>query len=124
MIGQNRVHANFSVDDLATAKSFYVDKLGLKVLKETPMGITLEGGEGTCVNIYEKEDHQPWNATVLGIEVDDVHGAVSELKEKGVTMEKLDGTDDDGVMSDPQMGDAAWFKDPANNWVCVSNINR
>ncbi len=34
MLGQNNTHANFSVNNLAEAKNFYVDKLGFKVKKK------------------------------------------------------------------------------------------
>ena len=80
----------------------------------------LEGGSGTRTNIYYKPDHKAWDSTVLGIEVDDVRAAISELNAKGVQVEKFDGTDDAGIMSDPEMGEAAWFKDPAGNWICIN----
>jgi catechol 2,3-dioxygenase-like lactoylglutathione lyase family enzyme len=122
MFGQNKIHANFSVDDLSTAKSFYTDKLGFNLVRENKGEITLEAGSGTRINIYEKADHQAWNATVLGIETDDVKDAVSKLKSVGIEVEKLEGSDEDGVMSYPEWGDAAWFKDPAGNWICISHL--
>ncbi len=73
------------------------------------------------MNIYLKPDHSPWDSTVFGIEVSDVRSAVNELAESGVLVEKLEATDESGVMSDPEMGEAAWFKDPAGNWICVSS---
>ncbi|MDQ3065462.1 MAG: VOC family protein [bacterium] len=121
MFGQNKVHANFSVDNLEVAKSFYVDKLGLKVKESMEGNMVLEAGEGTCINIYEKADHQPWDATVLGIETSDAHDAVRQLKDLGIEVERIDGTDESGVMSIPEMGKAAWLKDPAGNWVCISS---
>jgi catechol-2,3-dioxygenase len=123
MFGQNKVHANFSVDDLDTAKNFYSEKLGLKLVRENQGEITLEAGSGTRVNIYKKSDHQAGNVTVLGIETEDVWEAVANLKNVGVEVEKLEGTDNDGVMSHPGWGEAAWFKDPAGNWVCISRID-
>jgi len=58
----------------------------------------------------------------LGIETDDVKDAVAKLKSVGVEMEKLEGTDEDGVMSHVGWGEAAWFKDPAGNWMCISHL--
>ncbi len=123
MIGQNSTHANFSVDDIDAAKTFYADKLGFTVKKETPGGVMFESTAGTRFNVYPKADHKAWDSTVFGIEVDDVKAAVDELKEKGINVEKLDGTDENGIMSDPKMGAAAWFHDPAGNWICISNEN-
>ncbi len=119
MLGQNYTHANFSVDDLAAAKSFYVDKLGFSIKKDSEYIVMFEGGAGTTVGIYYKPDHKAWDSTVLGIEVEDVRAVVAELAEQGVQVEKLEGTDGEGIMSDPAMGDAAWFKDPAGNWLCA-----
>lgn len=122
MIGQNVTHANFSVNDLGVAKNFYVDKLGFKIKRESAFDMMLESAAGSLVNIYLKDDHKAWDSTVFGIEVDDVGGAITELGEAGIKVEKLDGTDDKGIMSYPDFGDAAWFKDPAGNWICISNI--
>lgn len=123
MFENNKVHANFSVDDLSTAKSFYTEKLGFKLVRDSQVEITLEAGSGTRINIYEKADHQAWSATVLGIETDDVKSAVAKLTSVGVEVEKLEGTDADGVMSHPGWGEAAWFKDPAGNWICISHLS-
>jgi catechol 2,3-dioxygenase-like lactoylglutathione lyase family enzyme len=122
MFGSNAIHANFSVDDLSAARDFYVDTLGFKPVKELEGQLVLEAGRGTKVNIYEKENHQPWDSTVLGIEVEDVDMAVKQLLSVGIEMAKLPGTDEDGIIRDPDLGDAAWFQDPAGNWICISNI--
>ncbi len=121
MLGSKAIHANFSVDNLVTAKEFYVGKLGFSQLKEMKGQLVLQAGNGTKINIYEKPDHKPWDSTVLGIEVSDVVAAVSELNSAGIDMAKIPGTDDNGILKDPQSGDVAWFQDPAKNWICVSN---
>jgi catechol 2,3-dioxygenase-like lactoylglutathione lyase family enzyme len=121
MLGQNYTHANFSVNDMASAKSFYTDVLGFTIKKETKYDTTIESAKGTRANIYYKPDHKAWDSTVFGIEVDDVAAAVAELSTKGVQVAKLDGTDGAGIMRDPEMGEAAWFKDPAGNWICISH---
>lgn len=115
-------HANFSVDDLAKAKEFYTG-LGLKVKHEHEGGLFLESPSGTHVEVYLKPDHKAWNATVLGIETDSVEKAVKELKSKGIKIEDVEGTNDMGIASQGDW-EAAWIKDPAGNWVCVSNIGK
>lgn len=123
MFGSNAIHANFSVDNLSAARDFYVGTLGFKPVKEELNGqLVLEAGYGTKINIYEKEDHKPWDSTVLGIEIEDVDAAVEQLLSAGIEMAKLPDTDENGIMRDPGLGDAAWFQDPAGNWLCVSNI--
>lgn len=120
MLNITGTHANFSVDDIKTAMDFY-QGLGFAVKKEVPGGILFESPAGTRVNIYEKDDHEPWDSTVLGIEVDDVVSAVKELNDMGIDMENIPGTDDDGIVKDGEF-EAAWFKDPAGNWLCVNNL--
>ena len=122
MLGQHKAHANFSVDDLAVAKAFYVGTLGFGLEKEDEGALLLADGGGAHIVVYVKPDHRPWDSTVLGVEVDDVKAAVNELTASGVRIEKLDGTDDDGIMHIPEMGEAAWFKDPAGNWICVDHM--
>lgn len=121
MLGTNTIHANFSVDDLTTAKDFYKNKLGFNVKRENDIELILEGGKDTRINIYKKSDHKPWNSTVLGIEVEDVDEAADDLKKSNVKVEKLKNTDDKGIMRDEKMGEALWFRDPAGNWICVSH---
>lgn len=120
MLGKYPTHANFSVDNIDTAKAFYVDKLGFTVHKEFEGNLTLKSDAGTKINIYEKPDHKAWESTVLGIEVDDLRGVISELAELGIELAKFDFTDEQGIMSDPNMGEAAWFTDPAGNWICIN----
>jgi catechol 2,3-dioxygenase-like lactoylglutathione lyase family enzyme len=122
MLGTQPIHANFSVDNLDTAEEFYTSKLGYRGKRDAMGQLILEAGNGTKINIYEKKDHVPWNSTVLGIEVDDVGKAVDELKEKGISTAKLEGTDAEGIMKSNEAGEAAWFQDPARNWICVSNM--
>jgi len=121
MITQTSIHANFSVDDLDEAKKFYVDKLGFKLSEKHEGNIVIESESGAKANIYHKEDHVAWDSTVFGIEVENVEKAIDELEHMAIYVEKLPGTDDKGIAHDPEMGDAAWFRDPADNWVCVSN---
>lgn len=122
MFGSNAIHANFSVDNLSVARDFYVNTLGFKPVKELKNQLVLEAGHGTKINIYEKEDYEPWNSTVLGIEVDDVDMAAEQLTDAGIETAKLPDTDENGIMRDPILGDAAWFQDPAGNWICVGSI--
>lgn len=122
MIGQYATHANFSVDDMDAAKTFYAGKLGFTIKSDTPYGVVFESAAGTRFNVYTKADHKAWDSTVFGIEVGNVKDAVDELKSQGINVEKVDGTDENGILSDPQMGDAAWFRDPAGNWICINSL--
>lgn len=118
--------SGLSVDNLAAAREFYVDKLSLKVLDES-MGLRLELPGGGQLFVYEKPDHQPASYTVLNFVVDDIDETVLHLVgHHGVTIERYDNLpaaqDDKGILrgKTAEMGpDIAWFKDPAGNVIAV-----
>ena len=116
--------SGFSVDDLAKAKAFYSEKLGLTVSEDMgELKITLPGD--TELWVYAKgEAHQPATYTILNFVVKEVDAAVEALTGKGVTFERYKemNQDDKGIARGKaaDMGpDIAWFKDPAGNILSV-----
>jgi predicted enzyme related to lactoylglutathione lyase len=118
--------SGFSVSDLAAAKDFYGQTLGLKV-EDSPMGLRLQLGNGTGIFIYAKDDHQAAGFTILNFPVKDINSVVDDLTAAGVSFEQYDfgngaKTDEKGVMrglAAKQGPDIAWFKDPAGNILSV-----
>jgi predicted enzyme related to lactoylglutathione lyase len=121
MLGDSYAFSGFSTNDIAKAKEFYGETLGLDA-KENDMGIlTLTLKSGGSVIIYPKgEAHQPATFTVLNFPVDDVEKTVDELAAKGVQFEQYPdlGTDEKGIARG-QGPTIAWFKDPAGNILSV-----
>ena len=122
MFKDTKAFSGFSVNDLAAAKAFYGQTLGLEV-EEIAAGLMLRiaGGNGTL--IYPKADHTPATYTILNFPVDDIDQAVDALTSKGVTLERYDNlTDERGIargIATRQGPDIAWFKDPAGNILSV-----
>ena len=122
MFKNTQAFSGFSVDDLAAAKAFYGETLGLDI-EEHPAGLTLKiaGGNGTL--IYPKADHTPATYTILNFPVEDIDRAVDALTGNGVTFERYgDLTDARGIargLASGQGPDIAWFKDPAGNILSV-----
>ena len=115
--------SGFSVNDLAKAKEFYTQTLGLQVVEEG-VGLRLHLPGGGTAFAYPKDDHQPATFTLLDFVVDDIDEAVDELKSRGVSFERYAGMsqDEKGIMRGiaQNMGpDIAWFKDPAGNFLAV-----
>ncbi len=116
--------SGFSVNDLAKAKAFYAETLGLQVDDEG-VGMRLHLPGGGTVFAYPKEDHQPATFTMLDFVVASIDEAVDELTNRGVQFEHYeDGpkTDEKGIFrgtSKNQGPDIAWFKDPAGNVLAV-----
>jgi catechol 2,3-dioxygenase-like lactoylglutathione lyase family enzyme len=120
MFAETKAFSGFAVPDIAQAKEFYGDTLGIRVTEENGiLTLHLNGGERPTL-IYPKPDHEPANFTILNFTVDDVEKAVDELSARGVQTERYEGFDQDekGIMRG-QGPDIAWFKDPAGNILAV-----
>ena len=118
MFGRAKVFSSYSVDDIAAARNFYSEVLGLSVSDQAG-SLMLHAGDQTVL-IYAKPNHTPATFTVLNFDVDDIDNAVNELTAQGVRMERYKEIDTDqrGVYH----GDGrsiAWFTDHAGNVLSV-----
>lgn len=124
MLADSKAFSGFAVDDLARAKQFYGETLGLRteVLDEEHGLITLHLAGGRDTLVYLSPDMTPPSYTILNFEVDDIDQAVDDLSARGVSFEQYGNPempqDDRGVMREggPLI---AWFKDPAGNTLSV-----
>jgi catechol 2,3-dioxygenase-like lactoylglutathione lyase family enzyme len=124
MFKDSKAFSSFSVNNLADAKAFYSDTLGLQVTAN-PMGvIELHIAGSSNVMLYPKDDHQPATFTVLNFLAPNIDDAVDALLAKGVVFEHYTGegvnTDEKGIVRGNGRGpNIAWFKDPAGNILSV-----
>jgi predicted enzyme related to lactoylglutathione lyase len=112
-----RAHATLPVQDLARARSFYEEKLGLRPEIELPSGVFYSAGEGTRVFIFPSQGATAGSHTQVGWAVSDIEAEVAELKGRGVVFEEYDFPSlktVDGIATVPA-GRAAWFKDTEGN---------
>jgi catechol 2,3-dioxygenase-like lactoylglutathione lyase family enzyme len=119
MFKDTKAFSGFAVTDIAAAKEFYGDILGLNVSEEHGM-LTLHIAGGADIFVYPKQSHTPASFTILNFPVEDIDAAVAELGRRGVQFERYEGikTDSKGVMRG-HGPDIAWFKDPAGNVLSV-----
>lgn len=129
MLKNSPAFSSFSVNDVAQAKTFYGDTLGLAV-EETPMTddagqvyplLTLHLANKATIMLYPKPNHTPASFTVLNFPVADIETVVDKLTARGVRFEQYTGelqTDAKGIArgGGPLI---AWFKDPAGNILSV-----
>ncbi len=124
MLGDKSVVAVLAVKDMAEARKFYEETLGLKVDMETPDGgVAYKSGDGKLF-IYQSGFAGTNQATAAAWNADDVAGVAEALKAKGVTLEHYDSIPGVKLEGDVHvMGDlkAIWFKDPAGNILNVVN---
>jgi predicted enzyme related to lactoylglutathione lyase len=111
--------SGFAVDDMAQARAFYEGKLGITTTEDNGLLTLLLGGDRPTL-IYPKPDFTPATYTILNFPVDDIDAAVDGLVERGVTIERYDGFDqDERGIARGQGPYIAWFKDPAGNILSV-----
>jgi len=124
MLSDSKAFSGFSVGDLAAAKKFYEETLGLDVADEMTGILRLNLAGGASVIAYEKENHAPASFTILSFPVENIDAAVDELAKKGVQFERYEGFDqDEKGIARPKSAEEgppiAWFKDPAGNILAV-----
>ena len=125
MLDQGTVTANIPAADLARARAFYADKLGLTPSQEME-GVMLlyRTAGGSAFSVYQTEYAGQAGHTIAQWHVADVDAAVRDLKSKGVAFEHYDlpGVDwNDDVATMGGMGKAAWFKDSEGNILCIDD---
>jgi catechol 2,3-dioxygenase-like lactoylglutathione lyase family enzyme len=121
MLANSEAFSGFAAPDLAQAKQFYGETLGLNVSGQPEEGaLTLELAGGRNVLVYIKPDHAPATYTILNFPVGDVEGTVDALAARGVEFEKYEGFEQDekGILRG-QGPLIAWFRDPAGNILSI-----
>ena len=111
--------ATLPASDIERAKTFYRDKLGLKPIEDNDEGggVMYETG-GARFLVYPSEFAGTNKATAAAWEVDDLDGAVNELKGRGVSFQEFDMDDmtmQNSILEAPDGTRAAWFTDSEGN---------
>jgi predicted enzyme related to lactoylglutathione lyase len=118
MFEHTKAFSGFSVDDIAKAKQFYGETLGIRLSEENGMlQLHIAGDRDTL--IYPKQDHTPAAFTILNFPVDDIDVAVDQLVAAGIELEKYGDMVDEKGVHRGQGPSIAWFKDPAGNVLSV-----
>ncbi|MEL6558782.1 MAG: VOC family protein [Bacteroidota bacterium] len=118
MLTETNPFSSFSTDKLLDSYLFYKDLLGLEVELVNDQFIHLNAYGCSPVVIYQKEEHQPAEFTVLNFPVRDIELIVDEFTKKGIVFEQYQApikTDEKGISWDDNGSHIAWFKDPGGN---------
>jgi catechol 2,3-dioxygenase-like lactoylglutathione lyase family enzyme len=120
MFRDSHAFSGFSTNDIAKAREFYGQTLGLELTEENGM-LTLHLAGGGSVLIYPKDNHEAASFTVLNFPVGNIDEAVDGLTREGVQFERYEGSGQDarGIARDEYGPPIAWFKDPAGNVLAV-----
>jgi catechol 2,3-dioxygenase-like lactoylglutathione lyase family enzyme len=120
MLESAAAHATIAVSDLARARKFYEDTLGLKPMDERSDGVRYRTGDSWFL-VYPSQFAGTAKSTYMSFEVDDVEKAVKELRDRGVTFEEYDfpGLKTVNGIAEIQGAKGAWFKDLDGNILAV-----
>ncbi len=118
------IHATAAAGDLARARAWYEEKLGLVPEREDPGGVWFRFAGETWLYLYETSSAGTARNTVAGWTVSGIEGVMAGLRERGVAFEDynfgetrtVDGLADFGTAR------AAWFKDSEGNTLELSEV--
>jgi catechol 2,3-dioxygenase-like lactoylglutathione lyase family enzyme len=124
MLGNIDAVANLAVKDLAVARRFYEDTLGLTQVDAEGDEVVVYRSGKMRINVYRSSFAGTNQATAVTWQVGgDIERLAAALKAKGVRFEHYDMPDTKLVGDLHVMGDmkVAWFKDPDGNILNLIN---
>ena len=112
--------------DLARARAWYADKLGLEPLHYLPNEEMVFRQGATHFSVYQTESAGTAKNTVAVWRVDELRTEVAALRSRGVAFgdyEIGDARTVDGIYTDPDDGSlAAWFTDSEGNILALTEL--
>ncbi|MFI6367781.1 VOC family protein [Nocardia sp. NPDC050630] len=127
MLSNAHIEARIPTQDLARARRWYAEKLGLEPVEEREGGLRYEGASGVFC-LFASAGASDGSFTQLGFYVDDIEATVASLRARGVVFEEYDGTVN-GIMdiegNYPSKGRAergAWFRDSEGNMLGIGQV--
>jgi catechol 2,3-dioxygenase-like lactoylglutathione lyase family enzyme len=121
MLSSEKLIAFVATRDPGRAKAFYGGTLGLRLLSEDGFALVFDAN-GTSVRVTTVQALSPAPYTVLGWDVADINTTVTSLTAAGVIFERYEFLQQDelAVWTAPGGTRVAWFKDPDNNILSLS----
>jgi catechol 2,3-dioxygenase-like lactoylglutathione lyase family enzyme len=109
------------VKDLARARRFYEESLGLEAGAAKPDGKFVYRCGGTEIALFPKPEGTKAEHTALSFQVDNIADAIGELKARGVVFADYDfpGLKTEGHVCVLGSEKAAWFQDTEGNTLCL-----
>jgi catechol 2,3-dioxygenase-like lactoylglutathione lyase family enzyme len=124
MLGDHPIHPVLLATDLAAARDFYHDQLGLEILSESEAAITFRCGGGTQLSVTKSTTGTADTQTQASWYVSDVRAEVAELRSRAVKVEEYDlpGLQTHDGIADIGFAWAAWITDPGKNALGILHV--
>ncbi|WP_460392776.1 VOC family protein [Actinophytocola sediminis] len=129
MLSDARIEARIPTQDLARARTWYAEKLGLEPVEERAGGLRYEGGAGVFC-LFASAGAADGSFTQLAFYVEDIEAVVAELRGRGVVFEEYPGTvngimDIEGNYPSKGRGErAVWCRDSEGNMIGIAEVVR
>ena|SRR5258708_35263 len=125
MLQDEPIVATIPATDINRAKSFYTDKLGLRLTEERDEGLFFDCGSGTQMLVFPSSGASSGAYTQASWDVKNVDAEITALRSRGVKFEEYDTPNFktvNGIAEIPG-GRGGWFKDSEGNLLAVFQRN-
>ena len=124
MLANHPIDPMILATDLAVAREFYGDRIGLEILLESDDFVTFRCGGNTRLVVTRSSTGTSEPQTKASWRVTDVAAEVGELRSRGVEVEEYDepGLKTIDGIADVGFALAAWFTDPHGNPIGLLQI--
>jgi catechol 2,3-dioxygenase-like lactoylglutathione lyase family enzyme len=114
-----RMDAALPASDIARAKAFYAEKLGLNPTMESEMGAMYDCGSGTRFMLFPSAGTPSGTHTQAGFSVADLEAEVAMLKSRGLVFDEYDmpGLKTEGGIATDGSTKSAFFHDSEGNLI-------
>ena len=126
MLGEHPITPVLLATDLAAAREFYHDKVGLQIERQNENAIVFRCGSGTHLDVTKSTVGTADQQTQAAWQVSDIRAEVADFRARGVNVEDYDTpglTTEDGI-ADIGFAWAAWIIDPATNTLGILQIKK
>jgi predicted enzyme related to lactoylglutathione lyase len=116
--------AALPVADLARARAFYQEKLGLTPSREVEGALFYEGSGNSGFLLFPTSGRPSGQHTQMAWFVKDIAATVAELKRRGVSFEEYDfpGLKTINGIADLGYEKSAWFRDSEGNLLALGQL--
>jgi catechol 2,3-dioxygenase-like lactoylglutathione lyase family enzyme len=124
MLGEHPITPVLLAKDLAAAREFYHDRLGLEILTEGDDAIVFKCGGGTHLDVTKSTVGTADEQTQASWQVQDLRAEAAELRSRGVEVQEYDmpGLKTEDGIADLGFAWMAWIIDPGGNALAIMQL--
>jgi catechol 2,3-dioxygenase-like lactoylglutathione lyase family enzyme len=124
MLGEHPITPVLLATDLAVAREFYHDRLGLEILTEGDDAIVFKCGGATHLDVTKSTVGTADEQTQASWQVQDLRAEVAELRSRGVEVQEYDmpGLKTEDGIADLGFALMAWIIDPGGNALAIMQL--